>query len=119
MSPNSRIKAATRARMRRLVRSGGLRKALLSLAAADEGRDMEDLDFGGSAELVAGLVELDNVREEAGTKKEVSVLASFLRRFIFTASATKDDSKSVEKQAELSHAGNDKCVCSFTGWACI
>ena len=87
----------------------GLRKALLALAAAEDGDDIEQgLDFGASAELVTGFVALDSARGPAGAAGRASALQSLFSIFSSAPAGSKDDAKSVEKQAEMTNAGNDK-----------
>ena len=96
------------------MKSGALRRALLILAeAAAAGADWrlhrplsEPSEMGFTANLVAGLVELDDIRKSSG--EEGNVTSSFFMRFVAKAVAAEDNTKSVEKQAEMANSGNDK-----------
>ena len=101
-----------RARLRRLMKSGCLRKALISLAESQSGQNIKCQDSSGSsfvsaANLVAGFVELEDIRKAAGIDDGLTS-STFFKRFVAKATSAEDNTKSVEKQAEMANSGNDK-----------
>ena len=84
------------------MRSGALRTALLNLAAEERAHPgtirRQASSFSATAKLVAGFAELDKAVGEKGAT------SSFFRRF----AKAEDSAKSVEKQAEMTNASNDK-----------
>lgn len=103
-SPQTRRRLAARAKLRRLMKSGALKKALIEYATATDATFAARrgaLAFGSTAKLVAEMVDLDAKQGEDDS-------SNFFKRFVAVATSSEDNTKSVEKQAEMASAGNDK-----------